>query len=460
EKNRVPQQDLSLLLLNAVFHKCLLICAVEVVMATYRTPWVSLLPEENYAPSEVHLQHIENRILDSLAWQAGSPLFDQLTRCEVSLLPIRPQPTEPTVGLSPVRHLLGFVQARHLSMACHRRRHPTRHQLVHDIEHCRPLSICSSTKVCRLAHHRMLALCGLLGIPKDIQVRVWTCLECCITRKAELLKDRHLDQIVMCSIYAVCKVAHTEIKFKTIVAMYRTLLHAGHHMHRVYKQVLVMPGEFDTIIAFYNRVFMPALKSRILQFSTLKVCRMLMCNLTFYNRVFMPAFKSRILQFSTLKVCRMLMCNLTFYNRVFMPVLKSRILQFSTLKPGLSPRAASTGLLNASPVYELAGRKNFYISPMKDSPFQVPQSPSQLTPNSAKLYCTVGDRLGSAEKFRQINKCIRLSSPVVSRNTGASGVISNPRSQKRLKFEEPVDTATDSADSQFEQPIVVKRIHE
>ena len=40
---------------------------------------------------------------------------------------------------------------------------------------------------------------------------------------------------------------------------------------QVYKQVLVMPGEFDTIIAFYNRVFMPSLKSYILQFSALKV---------------------------------------------------------------------------------------------------------------------------------------------------------------------------------------------
>ena len=34
----MPQQDLSRLLLNPVFHKCLLVCAVEVVMATYRTP--------------------------------------------------------------------------------------------------------------------------------------------------------------------------------------------------------------------------------------------------------------------------------------------------------------------------------------------------------------------------------------------------------------------------------------
>ena len=56
-----------------------------------------------------------------------------------------------------VRHLLGFVQARHLSMACHHRRHPTRHRLVHDIEHGRPLSICSSTKVSELVSEQWLS---------------------------------------------------------------------------------------------------------------------------------------------------------------------------------------------------------------------------------------------------------------------------------------------------------------
>lgn len=439
EKSWVPQQDLSRLLLNAVFHKCLLVCAVEIVMATYRTPWVSLLPEENYTSSEdcegvvfpwiltvfdvtpfdvikvlesfvtaepsfskdivKHLQHIENRILDSLAWKAGSPLFDQLIRCEVSLLPITPPSErghgETYVCPSPVRFRSGVSLLHGMSPSTTPDTSP-----VSPRHRARSTSLnMFFNKVCRLAHHRMLALCGLLAIPKDVQVRVWTCLECCITRKAELLKDRHLDQIVMCSIYAVCKVAYKEVKFKTIVAMYRTLLHAGHHVHRVYKQVLVMPGEFDTIISFYNRVFMPA--------------------------------------------------------------LKSHILQCSTLKPGLSPHAATSGLLNASPIYELPGRKNFYISPMKESPFQVPQSPSQLTPNSAKLYCTVGDRIGSAEKFRQINQFIRLSSPGVSRTRGGTGGVTHPRSQKRLQFEEPVDstTAPDSVDNaQFEQPIVVKRM--
>ena len=39
------------------------------------------------------------------------------------------------------------------------------------------------------------------------------------------------------------------------------------------------------------------------------------------------------------------------------------------------------------------GRKNFLISPLKESPFKAPRSPSQLTPASRQLYC-FGDRPG------------------------------------------------------------------
>lgn len=39
----------------------------------------------------------------------------------------------------------------------------------------------------------------------------------------------------------------------------------------------------------------------------------------------------------------------------------------------------------------VSGRKNFYISPLKESPFKAPRSPNQLTPASRQLYC-FGDR--------------------------------------------------------------------
>ena len=43
--------------------------------------------------------------------------------------------------------------------------------------------------------------------------KIWTCFEHCIVHHIELMQDRHLDQILMCSIYVICKVAHTDVSF-------------------------------------------------------------------------------------------------------------------------------------------------------------------------------------------------------------------------------------------------------
>lgn len=60
----------------------------------------------------------------------------------------------------------------------------------------------------------MQDLCMKLGI-KDIGLmkKIWTCFEYCIVHHIELMQDRHLDQILMCSIYVICKVAHTNVSF-------------------------------------------------------------------------------------------------------------------------------------------------------------------------------------------------------------------------------------------------------
>jgi hypothetical protein len=41
---------------------------------------------------------------------------------------------------------------------------------------------------------------------EEIKRRIWTCLEFTVRTHTELLKDRHLDQLIMCSLYIVCKV--------------------------------------------------------------------------------------------------------------------------------------------------------------------------------------------------------------------------------------------------------------
>lgn len=41
----------------------------------------------------------------------------------------------------------------------------------------------------------------------DLHRKVWTCLEYVIIHHTELLKDRHLDQMIMCAVYVIAKVS-------------------------------------------------------------------------------------------------------------------------------------------------------------------------------------------------------------------------------------------------------------
>ena len=58
-----------------------------------------------------------------------------------------------------------------------------------------------------MAHVRLQDLCDRLDVTDDeLHKKMWTCLEFIVMHHTELLKDRHLDQIVMCAVYVIAKV--------------------------------------------------------------------------------------------------------------------------------------------------------------------------------------------------------------------------------------------------------------
>ncbi len=62
-------------------------------------------------------------------------------------------------------------------------------------------------KVYHLAHLRLDLLCHTLEIAEeDVKRKIWTVFEHTIRSHTSLMKDRHLDQLLMCSLYIVCKV--------------------------------------------------------------------------------------------------------------------------------------------------------------------------------------------------------------------------------------------------------------
>lgn len=63
-------------------------------------------------------------------------------------------------------------------------------------------------KFYNLAAVRMDDLCNKLEIADvELKRRIWTVFEQSIRNVTDLMRDRHLDQLLMCTVYVICKVS-------------------------------------------------------------------------------------------------------------------------------------------------------------------------------------------------------------------------------------------------------------
>lgn len=72
----------------------------------------------------------------------------------------------------------------------------------------------------------------------------------------------------MSAMYAICKVKVVDLRFKTIVTAYKELPNTN---QETFKHVLISEGKYDSIIVFYNMVFMQKLKTNILQYASSRI---------------------------------------------------------------------------------------------------------------------------------------------------------------------------------------------
>ncbi|CAL1541620.1 unnamed protein product [Lymnaea stagnalis] len=395
ESEHLSPHVLSTLLNKESFHKALLACALEVVLTTYGQtwaqptdgsnsqetifsfPWIldvfslqvyefykvieSFIKAEPKLATDIvkHLQNVEIRILESLAWKENSMLFDVIGDWDMGQMtppipasPVKAQDGSPHSTNGPSKCAVDLFLSPVKQQSPSPSSSPSRHQaatssepLINDASPGRLPSQPKSQslthflkRVLRLGYSRLTRLCSDLHISKDLEHKIWTCFEYCVTNLSRLLKNRHIDQIIMCSIYGICKVAEQEIRFKSIVQEYKHLPHAK---QEIFRDVYMGPNRSDSIISFYNSIFVQNIKMYLLQFSPNK-----------------------------------------------------------DVRPTLSPRPKQ------SPGYCLPGKKNFIISPLKESVFKAPCSPSQMTPSTRLLY-SFGDSIGSSEKLKDINERMR-----------------------------------------------------
>uniref|UniRef100_A0A4W3H225 Retinoblastoma-associated protein n=1 Tax=Callorhinchus milii TaxID=7868 RepID=A0A4W3H225_CALMI len=321
EEERLSVQNFSKLLNNDAFHISLLSCAVEVVMTTYGTtckgiqqetclsfPWILsvfdikayefykiiesfIKAEQNLTRDMIkHLERCEHRIMESLAWQSGSPLFDVLRQQKEQ--EEQPEQPEPTINLNqPLQHShtaadlylspirsprkrgsnsvhANPVQGAEIEAASSGQLHPLAQAQLQKSQKSTSLSLFYK-KVYRLAYLRLNTLCNKLHLLTEypqLEPVIWTLFQHALQNEYDLMRDRHLDQIMMCSMYAICKVKnYFQLLFKTIVTAYKDLPNTN---QETFKKVLIREGQSDSIIGFYNVVFMQTLKTNILQYAS------------------------------------------------------------------------------------------------------------------------------------------------------------------------------------------------
>lgn len=100
-------------------------------------------------------------------------------------------------------------------------------------------------KVYHLASVRLRDLCLKLDVSNELRRKIWTCFEFTLVHCPDLMKNRHLDQLLLCAFYIMAKVTKEERTFQEIMKSYRNQPQANSH---VYRSVLLksIPREIVT----------------------------------------------------------------------------------------------------------------------------------------------------------------------------------------------------------------------
>uniref|UniRef100_A0A3Q3NLG5 Retinoblastoma 1 n=1 Tax=Labrus bergylta TaxID=56723 RepID=A0A3Q3NLG5_9LABR len=301
------------LLNDSTFHTSLVACALEVVMATYGGynldgceaaetdmcfPWIldvvnlpafdfykvieSFIKADPTLSKDIvkHLEICENLIMERIAWRTGSPLFELLkqehdggaaeqveTPASFSQ-PLQHNHTAADLYLSPTRPGLRVLPPESSATTSSQASSQPPTQPAGQtprLPKSNSLSLFYK-KLYRLAYLRLKMLCSyLLSSHPELEPIIWTLFQHTLQHEHELMRDRHLDQLMMSAMYAICKVKSVDLRFKTIVTAYKNMPNTN---QETFKHVLISEGHYDSIIVFYNQVFMQKLKTNILQYAS------------------------------------------------------------------------------------------------------------------------------------------------------------------------------------------------
>lgn len=467
EQKRLPTDkigdSLSSLLSHEIFHISLFACCVEIVLAshnaTYKTfPWVLevykdfgetrlypflfykvielVIREEERLSRDIvkHLATIEEKVLDSMAWESDSPLWTAIAAngrppsCQdVDLPPTHnehnsfemsplsslrrhegfhsPMPASGRYSFAPLeggarRRLFDgglsgdgsstTTQAQILQVvmphksengdikyvilnasALDSEHTGQRQEIDHSPAPIRPAAKANPVnlffrKVYYLAQLRFRDLWNRLGIEDSLKQKIWTLFEDQIKNHTNLLRDRHLDQMIMCATYAVIKVCDLKRSttfFKEIMKAYRSQPQAS---VAVYQDVLLAKPPLKLLDDGVSQPSSSVTRSPSKRPSTM--------NSPIKNG---SGQSSSLSLNSTQAQLPERGDIISFYNQVYLPQVKSIMVMFAT-QPDSSLSLSPLPRMNTNPISpwrKVSQQHSIYVSPLKSN--SLPSSPGR-----------------------------------------------------------------------------------
>ncbi|KAI3369202.1 hypothetical protein L3Q82_007438 [Scortum barcoo] len=93
-------------------------------------------------------------------------------------------------------------------------------------------SVLQKGNVYHLASVRLRDLCVKLDISSELRGKIWTCFEHALVHCTDLMRGRHLDQLLLCSVYIISKITKETHTFHDIMKCYRSQPQASSHVYR------------------------------------------------------------------------------------------------------------------------------------------------------------------------------------------------------------------------------------
>ena len=107
-------------------------------------------------------------------------------------------------------------------------------------------------------------LSELLKIPDRVSEQIWSVMKYILSSETNLLINRHLSQLVLCTVYGVCKVLNHPLKFQDITTRYQELLTFNKtDLTEIIYNVYINDNERGDLVRFYNAVYISHMKSHL-----------------------------------------------------------------------------------------------------------------------------------------------------------------------------------------------------